>query len=697
MRYVNPFSLLNIQPGSLFDNPVSIRSARKSVLADIALDHTVTINGVEISRSDAIRAFSELDHEIVRDIHARVLSYPAFHDFLTSGDTRIFDLYYAAEMYGEIYDDEFLRFVSPFYAEQFSGVMARAISNQHSDLISSMSSARFPMQPEWREKAYVPARRHFTEILEHVREIKEELAETDDLESIVPNFVEVSEPQEFFFNPFDQAARVEPMCEFLDWIINRADIRILNSLPEEFQLLRNNIVGELNNLLVRFTNHCDEHAVALEIADRATEIEAGGVDFDLLSKNKRLIKALVQKDLLELTEIQLSELSRQIQKHSLGSPSDAVKAVYKVFDVDGINSISSTTINNSIIVISKKLTEIAWRLVTSYNSKSDALAVLARGLQVRLSDPAVSETLLRSLTTAYGEIETTQIPVAGTVSQRREPSGKNRAGTKSGQSGHQGAAPRGTSSTKQYPPAFTAREPELTFGLSDQPSFLRGLLKNLSTMTIQQGTTAITAVVAVVLLIFAPIICVTLGEGPARREKTSLTNAAGTLANHNASSRSIVVPTPTANSNSAATPIATPSPKVERPNSGVVLNRGSQLGGLGQLSISNGTSKDAIAKLIDVSTGKSYREVYIRSNSSTSISGIAPGEYELVFSSGQDYAPSVKKFLRNAEYSKFDDRLLYQETRDSYGVRYKTFQVTLDKVAYGNASTSRIDEASFDR
>lgn len=697
MRYINPFSLLGIEPGSLFDNAASIRAAKKRILADIALENRVSVGGVEISRSDALRVLEEIEIPEKRKIHVRVFQYPELHNFLSDGDTRFFALYYSTEHRNDSFDDELVRSLSPYYSDQFSKTLSVAIKKGKSNLIESMGVSLFPLLPEWRDKAYAPARRHFTEILEHVREIKEELAETDDLESIVPNFVEVSEPQEFFFNPFDQPARVEPMCEFLDWIIDGADIRILNSLPEEFQLLRNNIVGELNNLLVRFTNHCDEHAVALEIADRATEIEAGGVDFDLLSKNKRLIKALVQKDLLELTEIQLSELSRQIQKHSLGSPNDAVKAVYKVFDVDGINSISSTTINNSIIVISKKLTEIAWRLVTSYNSKSDALAVLARGLQVRLSDPAVSETLLRSLTTAYGEIETTQIPVAGRVSQRREPSGENRGGTKSGQSGHQGTAPRGSSFTKQYPPAFTAREPELTFGLSDQPSFLRGLLKNLSTMTIQQGTTAITAVVAVVLLIFAPIICVTLGERPARTEKTSLTNAAGTLANHNASAGSIVVPTPTANSNSAATPIATPGPKVERPNSGVVLNRGSRLGGLGQLSISNGTSKDAIAKLIDMSTGKSYREVYIRSNSSTSISGIAPGEYELVFSSGQDYAPSVKKFLRNAEYSKFDDRLLYQETRDSYGVRYKTFQVTLDKVAYGNASTSKIDEAAFDR
>lgn len=697
MRYVNPFSLLQIQPGTLFDNPASIRAARKSVLADIALDHEVTVNGVEISRSDAVRAFSELDDPKVREIHVRVHALPALHDFLTGGNARFFDLYYAAEMYGATYDEAFLSFLSPFYAEQFSSVLAHAIKDHDSKLITSMSSPRLPIRPEWREKAYSPARRHFTDILERIRGIKEELAEAEDLASILPDFVEMSEPQAFFFNPFDQPDRVEPMAEFLEWVISESDIRVLNSLPDEFQLLRNDVAGALNNLIVRLTNNCDEHSLALEIAERALEIEAGAVDYDLLSKNKRLIKALVQKDLLETTETQLSELCRQIQQHRLSAPSEAVKAVHKVFDVDRINPISSTITNNSIIRSSKKLSEIAWLLVTSYDSKSDALAVLARGLQLRLSDRAVSETLLRSLTTTYGAIESAQIPVIRTDSKKLNFHSASGQGKKANSSSQQGNASKGTSNQKRNPSSFAPREPELTFGMSEQPSFLRGLLGNLSSMTVQQGTTAMAAVGAVVLLIFAPIVCVTLGEGPIRSETSSATNTDPTQTNGNRIAGSTVIPPSAANLSSANAPIPTPTPKLERPNSGVVISRGSRRGGLGQLSISNGTSNDAIAKLIDLSTGKSYREVYIRSNSSATVSGITPGEYELVFSSGLDYAPSVKKFLRNAEYSKFDDRLLYQETRDSYGVRYKTFQVTLDKVAYGNASTSRIDEAAFDR
>ena len=143
-------------------------------------------------------------------------------------------------------------------------------------------------------------------------------------------------------------------------------------------------------------------------------------------------------------------------------------------------------------------------------------------------------------------------------------------------------------------------------------------------------------------------------------------------------------------------PTLTPTPKTERPQTGAVMSKGVGGAGLGTLTISNGTSSDAIAKLVNLATGKSHREIYIRAGSSSTLSNIAPGAYELLFSMGRDYAPSLRKFLSDAEYSKFDQPLDFQQTRDAYGINYKTFRVTLDKTKFGNASTSTIDESLFD-
>lgn len=146
---------------------------------------------------------------------------------------------------------------------------------------------------------------------------------------------------------------------------------------------------------------------------------------------------------------------------------------------------------------------------------------------------------------------------------------------------------------------------------------------------------------------------------------------------------------------STPTPSPTATPKIERPSTGTLVSRGSGGRGYGTLEISNGTSFDAIAKLVNVSTGKSHREVYVRANSSAKVSGIAQGTYELYFSTGNDYAPSLRKFLRSASYSKFDNNFYFQEIRESGGITFSNFRVSLDKVAYGTATTSAVDENSF--
>lgn len=145
----------------------------------------------------------------------------------------------------------------------------------------------------------------------------------------------------------------------------------------------------------------------------------------------------------------------------------------------------------------------------------------------------------------------------------------------------------------------------------------------------------------------------------------------------------------------------TPVPLVEtrRPDSGTVMASGSYRSGLGYLTISNGTATDAIAKLIDISAGVSYREVYVQAYSSTTISNIAVGDYKLLFSLGQDYAPSLTKFLRNASYSKFDSIITFEETKETIGntirTNYDSYSLTLNQVVGGNAATSRISEAEF--
>jgi len=143
-------------------------------------------------------------------------------------------------------------------------------------------------------------------------------------------------------------------------------------------------------------------------------------------------------------------------------------------------------------------------------------------------------------------------------------------------------------------------------------------------------------------------------------------------------------------------PSDTPTPETVRYPTGTNLIRPQSLGGRGVLRISNGTSSDAIAKLVDSATNKTRRLVYIQAFSDGTISGIEAGDYILKFSLGTGYEKNGGRFLYSQSFSKFDDVLDFQEYKTDDGIRWKEFEVTLNPVTGGNAQTSPISAADFE-
>lgn len=133
------------------------------------------------------------------------------------------------------------------------------------------------------------------------------------------------------------------------------------------------------------------------------------------------------------------------------------------------------------------------------------------------------------------------------------------------------------------------------------------------------------------------------------------------------------------------------------PNGTVLKRNWTYLQGDGELSISNGTSHDAVAKLIR--NGTSVFSVYIRANSKYTITGISDGYFDLLFALGNNWSTSEKRFLSNSGYEKFDDGFTYTTTTYQEGdyehTRYSTYEVTLNPVIGGTAETSTVDPGQF--
>lgn len=696
MQYLNPYSLLGIEAGSLFDNPKSIRAAKRRVLADIALEDTYENDGITIDRSAALHAIEDLDDSLKSDIHARVQEHPAFHRFLTHGDSDYFERHVSSGRSNEFSDEQSIEFLSPFYVDQFSRLLNRCINEGDNRLLRLMVHDAFRLGPAWHQKAYDPANQYYEDIDIHIRGLTDELSESGELTDILPEGVELMEFVDEFYNPFKSPPRFYPIRRFLDYLISSECIDCLNELPDDFQLIRDEIANALDGLAVDVNNVYNEARLALSITERAIDVDSGAVTYQRIVKNRDILNTIVNRENVELLNSQLIRLISLIQQKRFNCSKEVVEIVDRILDVDAINTQSTVRMQNSIIESVKHLIEIAWKIVSSYNSPDDALAVISRGLQIRLQGQIASERLLENLSTEYGKI----LMLGANLAARPLPWEDivNRLTPVAGKSSKR-KAERPASKVK----AEVKIETDFTAGLISEPGIFESFVALFRKAEAHQKIIAgaiflILATFALGFVLNITDFIRTAGSEVSTTDKgtrDSYGNTAGansSLANVKSGNVPVVAASP-----AASLPQPTPTPKIERPNSGFVMSKGSLRRGLGNLSISNGTYNDAIAKLIDTSTGKSYREVFVRSKSTITISGIASGYYELRFSTGQDYAPSVKKFLRNAEYNKFDDVLNFQETREAGGIRFKSFEVTLNKVAYGTASTSSIDESLFDR
>lgn len=153
------------------------------------------------------------------------------------------------------------------------------------------------------------------------------------------------------------------------------------------------------------------------------------------------------------------------------------------------------------------------------------------------------------------------------------------------------------------------------------------------------------------------------------------------------------LPTPNITAQSQQESVVVPdlTPGNSLPTGTVLKKRSAYLQGEGELQISNGTSYDAVAKLIR--DGASVLTVYIKANSTYTMKNIDDGTYWLAFAQGTDWNATTQKFNRNAQASAFDETFEFETT----ATQSAGWKVTLNVVAGGTAQSSDVDPAQFDQ
>jgi hypothetical protein len=118
--------------------------------------------------------------------------------------------------------------------------------------------------------------------------------------------------------------------------------------------------------------------------------------------------------------------------------------------------------------------------------------------------------------------------------------------------------------------------------------------------------------------------------------------------------------------------------------------------GLGQLTIHNGNSQDAVVSLVLRGSDVATMALYVRAKSSATTTGIADGAYQVYYTTGADWDGSEHLFTRYCDFEKLNKVIPFTATQQSDGVtQYTTEQITLNSVLAGNITASRVPADKF--
>lgn len=267
MNYINPFDLLNIQSENLSDiDSSTIRRAKKKLLADIELSDNDTIdhNGIELTKSDCIRAVDDLDHKDKNEFHYFIFKNPDLNSFLNSGDLRFFKTYKSESIYKL---SEFLDFISPFYIFQYDKQLSLNYKKRDIDKVKLLLSIK-PITNEASKELC------FKGTYTTIKEIENEI--------ITINKNITDKKSKFIDDNFNGLA---------DLISKKVDVELLNILPIYFQSLRNSLAQTIRNLARDINNDpFNNYKPAYEIIDIANNVSTDGLVKQTISKGYYTIK-----------------------------------------------------------------------------------------------------------------------------------------------------------------------------------------------------------------------------------------------------------------------------------------------------------------------------------------------------------------------------------------------------------------------
>jgi len=117
--------------------------------------------------------------------------------------------------------------------------------------------------------------------------------------------------------------------------------------------------------------------------------------------------------------------------------------------------------------------------------------------------------------------------------------------------------------------------------------------------------------------------------------------------------------------------------------------------GRGTLKITNDTTEDAAVKVIDDSSRKVRRFVYVQASNQVLLERISPCSCSIRFTLGKDWDQTLRKFLQNPSFFQFKNPFDFRETKTAFRIQWRNYEITLHPVPNGNARTTPLSDRDF--
>jgi hypothetical protein len=146
-----------------------------------------------------------------------------------------------------------------------------------------------------------------------------------------------------------------------------------------------------------------------------------------------------------------------------------------------------------------------------------------------------------------------------------------------------------------------------------------------------------------------------------------------------------------------------PAPAPQNGLSAVSLSNGTEiknrlrLEGHGELTLKNGTSFDAIVNVVEPRGRSVVRSFYVQAGKTFVEKNIAPGIYQVYFSTGKDWDSRTRSFQDDALYGRFERQIDFYETENplTRNMEFRGYSVTLQYVEGGDEACLPVDKQTF--